>query len=228
MNNNYWVDFWKTLTKHTGNKDEQTQVLRTLDKVPISKELWGFTLHEIDKYFKINTGDKILDLCAGNGLFAKHFVAKGCEVTAVDISSELLKNLESEQQIETILSDIRTIEFGDESFNHVFLYAGIQYLSEKEAIELMIKIYGWLKPNGILYIGDIPDFKKRWIFFDNQERRKVYFTNKLEEKAIVGNWFEKGWFKHLADFIGFQEEKYIQQHEKLIYSKFRFDYYYKK
>lgn len=228
MEKDYWINFWKTFTDNFSDKDAQTQVLRTLNKKPISEKLWDFTLQQIDQSFKVENGDRVLDLCAGNGLFSKHFAAKGASVTAVDISSELLKQLEFEERIDTITSDIRLVEFNAEYFDNVFFYAGIQYLTDKEAIELLLKIYRWLKPGGSLFIGDIPDLERRWIFFDNESRREAYFSNKLANKAIVGNWFEKNWFYYLGNYVGFSNAKYIPQHEDLIYSKFRFDYCYLK
>jgi len=228
MNDNYWVDFWKDYTTDITEKDEQSQVLRTFNKKPITKELWTFTLNKIDEVFKVNEGEKVLDLCSGNGLLSKHFLSKGASVVAVDISEELLKNVSNLPGIKPINSDIRLLEFEDNSFNKIILYAGIQYLNNKEAIVLLQRIYKWLKPGGVLLIGDIPDFNKRWKFFNTEERQHVYFDNLLIGKAIVGNWFESDWFYHLTKYIGFKEGEFLEQDNKLIYSSFRFDFRYKK
>jgi cyclopropane fatty-acyl-phospholipid synthase-like methyltransferase len=228
MDNNYWVDFWKNYTTDVLEKDEQSQVLRTFDKKPITDELWGFTLNKIDEVFNVNEGDNVLDLCCGNGLLSKHYNNKGAKVTAVDVSSALLDNISKIDGITAINSDIRSLNFENNSFEKVILYAGIQYLNDKESIELIQNIYNWLKPNGCLFIGDVPDVKKRWDFYNTEERQAVYFNNQLEGKAIVGHWFEKDWFDKLTNFIGFNEGIYHAQDDKLIYSIFRFDYLYKK
>lgn len=228
MNDNHWVDFWKDYAIGSKGKDEQSQVLRTFNKKPITNELWEFTLNQIDSIFEVNPGDHVLDLCCGNGLLSKHFINKGATVTAVDVSQDLLTNISDIKGIMTIQSDIRTLNFEDASMDKVIIYAGIQYLNAKEAILLLQNIFKWLKPNGSLFIGDIPDLKKRWNFFNTKERQAVFFNNQLSGKAIVGYWFEKEWFDNLTQFIGFKEGLFHTQAEKLIYSSFRFDYLYKK
>lgn len=228
MKDNYWVDFWKNYTANNKENDEQSQVLRTLNKKPISNELWGFTLNEIDKNFIVSENDSVLDLCSGNGLLSKHFVAKGAKVTAVDVSDELLKNLIDTPNVKTISSDIRLLDFNDNTFDKIIIYAGIQYLTNKEVVALIKKMHRWLKPIGELYIGDIPNSNKLWAFYNNEKRQEVYFNNLLEGKSIVGNWFEKEWFDKLTNYIGFSNGEFFPQNEKLIYANFRFDYCYKK
>ena len=225
---NYWIDFWTDYTANLKETDEQSQVLRTQNKKPISEELWKYTLQKIDSVFEVEKGDEILDLCSGNGLIAKHFLSKGAKVVAVDISNELLKNISNVEGIEPINSDIRLLDFKTNSFNKIIFYAGIQYLNNREAILMLQNIHKWLKPGGIALIGDIPDTKKRWNFFNTIERQKVFFDNTLNDKAIVGTWFESEWFDHLTSYIGFCNGEHLVQDEKLIYSSFRFDYRYSK
>lgn len=226
--NNYWIDFWKEYSTDIDEKDKQSQVLRTLNKKPIAKNLWDFTLNEIDKVFEVVENDRVLDLCCGNGLLSKHFAKKGATLVAVDISKELLKNVSQLENIETIISDIRVLNFEENSFNKIILYAGIQYLNYKEAILMLQNIYKWLKPGGIALVGDVPDINRRWIFFNSKERQKVFFDNILSSKAVVGTWFEKEWFEHLSKYVGFRESECLPQNEKLIYANFRFDYLFKK
>jgi SAM-dependent methyltransferase len=228
MNSNYWIDFWINYALESKDMDSQSQVLRTLNKQPISKELWDFTLTNIDEVFKVDKGDYVLDLCSGNGLLAEHFQAKGAHVVAVDISRDLLENIKEFNGIETIISDIREVQFNQNTFDKIVIYAGIQYLNNKEALILMRNMYSWLKPGGVLFIGDIPDHHKIWEFYNNAERQAVYFENVLNDTAIVGNWFEREWFENLTTFIGFKHGEHLKQHHKLIYSNFRFDFRYLK
>ncbi|MEX0597315.1 MAG: class I SAM-dependent methyltransferase [Candidatus Paceibacterota bacterium] len=221
---NYWTQFWIEHGKENRNSDEQTQVLRTYQKKPIDNDLWEFTLNKIDEHFLVEKGDKVLDLCSGNGLFSKHFVSKGCKSTAVDISEDLLLNVKDDSSITPIVSDIRELNFNNNYFDKVFFYAGIQYLTHKETIKVLANIFKWLKKGGVLYIGDIPDSRKIWTFYNTKERQKVYFKNLESGKAIVGTWFDPDFLKNLIKYIGFQHEEMIEQDPKMIYSKFRFDF----
>jgi 2-polyprenyl-3-methyl-5-hydroxy-6-metoxy-1,4-benzoquinol methylase len=228
MDKDYWVKFWNDYTASSNDKDSHTQVLRTLNRMPISEALWEFTLSEIDKNFTVQNNDKVLDLCAGNGLISRHFVSKGATVTAVDVSKDLLSNLKDVDQIQTINSDIRDLKFDKNSFDKVIVYAGIQYLNLTEAIELLQNIYLWLKPGGIVFIGDIPDLSRLWEFYNTKERQELYYENIINGTAIVGQWFDKIWLENLTHFLGFEKSNYLAQDERLIYSKFRFDFLYKK
>lgn len=228
MKKDYWITFWKEYGEKYNDKDAHSQVLRTLNKKPISIELWEFTLKNIDEVFPIQTKETVLDLCAGNGLLSRHFVKKGASVVAVDVSKDLLEAIIETEEIQTIHSDIRDLHFENNSFDKIIIYAGIQYLNHKEAIVLLKNIYNWLKPGGIVFIGDIPDKSKLWDFYNTEERQKAYFNNVLNEVSIVGYWFDNSWFENLTTFLGFKEGTYLAQHEQLIYSNFRFDFLYKK
>lgn len=228
MDKNYWVDFWEDYGHESKGKDKQVQVLRTLNKNPISEELWSFTLEFISNGFPVQPGDKVLDLCSGNGLFSNYFVSKGATVVSVDISKDLLNEISDIDNIQTIHSDIRNVNFDSKEFNKIFLYAGIQYLNDKEAVVLLKNCFEWLKPGGIIYVGDVPDLDRQWEFYNTVERQKVYFENLLGGTSIVGNWYRRTWFENLTSYLGFKNGIYVEQHSRLIYSNFRFDFIYKK
>ena len=223
---NYWAEFWKSYGKEATGKDEQTQVFRTFNKEPISKELWAFTLKCIEKQIEPSPDDVLLELCCGNGLISRHFSPMFKKVISVDVSEELIRSIDREQysNILTVLSDIRELNFDDSSFNKIIIYAGIQYLTHAETTILFEQAFRWLKPGGIFFLGDVPDSNKRWVFYNNRERQSIYFQNLKEGKAIVGTWFESKFFEKLGVFVGFNNSVLIPQHPDLIYSKFRYDY----
>ncbi len=222
----HWIDFWKKQGRATQDADEQTQVLRTSNKIPIESPLWEFTLRGIEKNVQVGPGDTLLELCCGNGLISRHFAAVCSHVTAVDVSSDLLAPLKESvhQNIRAIASDVRDIEFEAESFSRVIIYAGIQYFTLSETIVLFEKIYRWLIPGGIFFLGDVPDSRKRWAFYDSVERESVYFDNAKENKDIIGTWFDPELLEKLATYAGFGGSEFFEQHKDLIYSHFRFDY----
>lgn len=225
MRKEYWTNFWKEYGKTASDKDEQTQVLRTYNKKPIDPELWAFTLDFIEDKLKIKSEDKLLDLCCGNGLISVHFAQSCRHVSAVDISDDLVKKIDLTKypNIKPIIKDIRLVDFEDEAFSKVLIYAGIQYLSYGETVDLFEKVYRWLKPGGLFFLGDIPDRAKLWMFFDNEEREAIHFTCEKEGKAIVGTWFEQDWLLKLARFARFSKATIVSQPEQMIYAKFRYD-----
>lgn len=224
--NDYWINFWNTYTKNSKEQDEHSQVLRTLNKEPISDDIWKFTLTTIEKAIEPKKDDDLLELCCGNGLISRHLSSKVKNITSIDISIELINTINTNQypNIKVKDSDIRCLSYEDKSFDKIIIYAGIQYLTHSETIKLFEQIYAWLKPGGIFFLGDIPDKKKLWEFYNTLEREAVYFNNAKEEIDVVGTWFEKDFFKKLSNFIGFSTAEVIEQDKKLIYSNFRYDF----
>ena len=222
----FWVDFWNTYAKNSKVQDEHSQVLRTLNKEPISNDIWEFTLTTIENAIEPKKDDNLLELCCGNGLISRHLSPKVKNITAIDISVELINTIDTSKysNIKALDSDIRCLTYDDKAFDKIIIYAGIQYLNYSETIKLFEQIYTWLKPGGILFIGDIPDKDKLWAFYNTPEREAVYFNNTKEEIDVVGTWFEKDFFYKLGDFIGFSTGEVIEQDKKLIYSNFRYDF----
>lgn len=223
---NYWTDFWKNYAKDSTGKDDQTQVLRTFNKKPIDKKLWEFTLNDIVKQLEPSSDDVMLELCCGNGLISQYLSPMVKKITSVDVSKDLINSIDSVKypNIERVVSDIRQLHYNPLSFDKVIIYAGIQYLTLAETTEIFEQVYRWLKPRGIFFLGDIPDYNKRWFFYNNPERQAVYFQNLKDGKDVVGTWFDPEFFEKLSSFVGFSDSMLIPQPPNLIYAKFRYDY----
>lgn len=223
--NTYWIDFWNSYSKNHKNDDEHSQVLRTLNKKPISNGLWEFTLSNIEDIINPNINDKLLELCCGNGLISRYLSPKVESIISIDISKDLINNINIEKytNIKAISSDIRYLKYKNESFDKIIIYAGIQYLTHVETIKLLEQMYLWLKPGGIVFLGDIPDKSKFWNFYNSKDRESVYFENAKKGIDVIGTWFEKDFFIKLSDFVGFSSAEIIIQDDRLIYSNFRYD-----
>lgn len=225
MSTEYWLEFWNKHGRASIQADEQTQVLRTFNKLPITSERWQLTLGYLDKQFPVDATDDVLDLCSGNGLITAHLAPRCRSVTAVDISADLLATLDQRKlhNVKTLQSDIRKLSFEEGTFSRILLYAGIQYLSEGEAVALLRETFKWLKPGGLLFVGEVPDREKLWSFYNTPERLALYFDNQIMDRDVVGTWFDKSWFLRLAESTGFQQAHVIRQPAEQIYAHFRFD-----
>lgn len=223
MCENYWKQYWNK-SAIIFSSDYQIQVGRTINKIPVSNEIWKFTLKHIENQLKIESEDQLLDLCCGNGLISAPLSLKCKSVTAVDVSKPLLKIFpRNYKNIKIINADIRRLNFKPSCFSKVLIYFAIQHFSERETFLLIQHVYKWLKPNGICLIGDIPDQSKIWDFFDTKERSAAYFKSIKNGKPIIGNWFNKSFFLHAAEILGYHQVKVFEQPKKLINSHYRFD-----
>lgn len=223
--NEHWARFWSEYQTDVANKDEQSQVLRTRNKQPIDQRKWEITLDIVSQQLELQPDDTLLDLCCGNGLFTTAFGPRIAGVEAVDISPVLTGRLAARglPNVRVLTSDMRDAQFAQQSFSKVLWYAGIQYIDESDIVAMVRRIRGWMRPGGILMIGDIPDRAKLWDYFNDDTRLAAYFDGLEQRKPIIGSWLDADWSERLCLACGFGSAKAVPQHEELIYADFRYD-----
>lgn len=225
----YWKAYWN-LREVNEEENPHRDVGRTINGIPIEENIWDKTLNYICDELNLDIGDTVLDLCSGNGLISKEISKKCSQVKSVDFSERLLKQIDliKYPNIEVILADARELFFEDNSFDKVIFYFSIQHFSKAETLNIFRNFYNWLKPGGLLFVGDIPDSTRKWNFFNTDVRRKIYFKSLESGTPIIGTWFDKFFFEHLSSLIGFKDFKYLHQPKYQINSHYRFDCKFKK
>jgi ubiquinone/menaquinone biosynthesis C-methylase UbiE len=225
MTKDYWQQFWDEHAVKSCKSDPQVQVLRTLNKAPIDTKVWTVTLKFIIEQLDLKADYSVLDLCCGNGLISKEIATQTKSVTAVDISAKLLDQFDTSSfpNINKVRENALSLNLAEESCDVILLYAGIQYFSPSEVVELMEKVERWLVPGGLLYIGDIPDHKKLWAFFNSREREAAYFSSLQKKAPIIGEWFDFKFLEKLGFYTGFSRVEKVEQTPEMIYSFFRYD-----
>lgn len=225
MNKDYWKQFWDEHAARSCESDPQVQVLRTLNKTPIDAKIWSATLQFILEKLELQADYNVLDLCCGNGQISQELALRTKHVTSVDISATLLEQFDTSSfpNITKIQENALSLGLPKESCDVILLYAGIQYFSPSEVVELMDKMESWLVPGGVLYIGDIPDHERLWAFFNSPEREAAYFSSLQKNTPIVGEWFDFKFLKKLGFHTGFSSVEKVEQTPDMIYSFFRYD-----
>jgi ubiquinone/menaquinone biosynthesis C-methylase UbiE len=226
MENMLWKNYWETVTDKMDEKNVHTQVLRTVNKQPISDELFSELLDFTTVNLEMKSGDVLLDLCCGNGIITDHLVSKCSFALGVDFSPKLINEINkriNSGKILGIVHDITNIQLKHNSFDKILMYAGIQYLTYKQTVKLFSSFYHWLKPKGIAYIADIPDESRMWNFFNSPERESAYFDGIQKEEPIIGNWFTMPFLEKLARRNNYAEYKTFNQPKEFINSHYRFD-----
>lgn len=221
----YWKRFWLSHAKENQHNEPQIQVLRTLNKQPVDSCIFADIVESIALMLKPEPNHSLLDLCCGNGLITRELFSRFKTVSAVDLSQEFVSQLSRELKghITTFAADARTIEFPANSFDRILLYAGIQYFSESETINLFLRLKHWIKDGGRVVIGDIPDATRKWDFFNSEEREHAYFEALRIEEPIVGYWFEPQWLEKLGNHTGFASAAARLQPDIFPFQHYRFD-----
>ncbi|MFZ2189199.1 MAG: methyltransferase domain-containing protein [Candidatus Magasanikiibacteriota bacterium] len=101
---------------------------------------------------------KILDVGAGNGRLASRLVKEGTEVTALDVSEEMLKKIDQKfnknlTKIKTVIGDAECLPFEDSSFDIVIATFLIVHL--KDLNLFFDEVYRVLKPGGKFLVTNI-------------------------------------------------------------------------
>ena len=220
----YWKTLWEEHARFASAQHPQCQVMRTLNKKPVTGTALVMLLRDVEKKMAIRPGDEILDLCCGNGWITTHLASKCKHVTGVDFAQGLIDQIHADRygNISTVTADIREVDFEEGSFDRAIIYASIQYLSHREACSLIESVARWLRDGGFFFIGDVPDRGRMWNFFDTPERRRVYFDSVKNEEPILGTWFDPQWLVAAAEHCGFEAEIRLQP-DQLPNSHYRFD-----
>ena len=121
------------------------------------------------------------------------------------------------------MCDARKAAFPSQAFEKIVIYAGIQYFSEGEIVQLFRRFYDWLSPGGKVFVGDIPDREKIWVFHNSPEREAAYFESLLQDKPIIGTWLDRKFLLNLARYAEFSKAEIVPQNDIMIYSDFRYD-----
>jgi len=102
---------------------------------------------------------KILDLAAGTGNYSIALAKEGYEVTAVDLDSEMVKNIEEkankeEVKVTAIAMDMKEIDKIGSKFDLIFCIGNsLVHLDNKDEIKKVInKLYNLLNKDGVLII----------------------------------------------------------------------------
>ena len=102
----------------------------------------------------LQPGERVLDLCSGQGRHAVMLAKHGCAVTALDLSAEYVKLAQAAARdagvtLETVRADMREIPFAGRFDAVVNMFSSFGYLeSEAEDAKVLDAIRRALKPGG--------------------------------------------------------------------------------
>ncbi len=106
-------------------------------------------------FFWKNKPKKILEVGCGTGNYTKILLKRGYEVTALDISEDMLKIAEEKCACKFIKGDIRSVLVNDKFDVCIAMFAVMGYMTRNsDIIKALNNIRKHLKPNGI-FIFDV-------------------------------------------------------------------------
>jgi len=120
-------------------------------------------------------GLKVLDAGAGSGRISLKLLEAGAEVTALDISPEMLSLLRQKSpRITTVEGDMEALPFEDASFDRVFSSLAIVHL--KDVTSFFDEVYRVLKDDGLFILVNI-HYRKPLVLQDSQGKYTIQCYN---------------------------------------------------
>jgi len=112
------------------------------------------------RQLRLKSGHKVLDVTCGPGLYAVALAQRGCEVTGVDFSPAAIayaRALAAENRVDGsctfVQQDVRRMTPAEAEFDAaLLLYGQLGVFERSEALALLAKIAGALKPGGRLLV----------------------------------------------------------------------------
>ncbi|QCX32947.1 class I SAM-dependent methyltransferase [Caloramator sp. E03] len=154
------------------------------DMIDIDYDKW---MRFVENYFSWSLKNKnILELACGTGNMTLRLKEKGCNITAFDISEDMLSIAEEKarinrQKINFLKQDIRSFNI-DKKFDYIFCFCdGYNYVIEDDdIIKSFNNVYKHLMPNGYFLFDISTSYKLKNIIANN--------TFTLNEEKLCYIW----------------------------------------
>ncbi|MCK5609759.1 class I SAM-dependent methyltransferase [Candidatus Pacearchaeota archaeon] len=150
------------------------------------EENWdSFEKDYLRPYINESKGKKTLDAGAGTGRLSLKLLKAGADVTALDVSPEMLDLLKRKTgEIETVEGELEDMPFEDETFDMIFSSLAMVHL--KKITPFLDECYRVLKDDGKLVLVNV-HYRKPMILRDSQGSYSIkcynHFPRHVREAA---------------------------------------------
>ncbi|MBM7569932.1 class I SAM-dependent methyltransferase [Aquibacillus albus] len=147
-----------------------------------------------DDYNIYFQNQKVLDIATSNGLVARDLVNRGCLVTGIDNSPELINEAKKNSQflnIDYILGDVTNLPFNNDYFDIVTAVHCWNVLSSEKAISEVFRV---LKEGGRFIIGQFDQLLMENNIVSETQKLVCKFNpeiNQLNNYGIYPHWIEE-------------------------------------
>lgn len=197
-----WKEFWRDYRKGEVHSEEDlfVQVGKTVAQHPIGHALLERMLDEIAKKLDLQPTDRVLDMCCGNGIITFALADRVDSVIAIDFAEHLISTatrFKSKPNIRYLVEDVeQALASGRYPVADKYLMNdALAYFSPEGLERILESIIAASAPGNskftILLTG-IPDYDRKWSFYDTDERRQRHLNNEALETDIndgMGRWW---------------------------------------
>lgn len=131
----------------------------------------------------------VLDAGCGPGSYSRYWLESGSEVTALDLSADMLSRARAQHSAQHyLLADIEAIPLPDAGFELVWSNLAVQWCSD---IRLALaELYRQLRPGGVLAFttltaGSLPELNQAWRAVDNHPHANRFLPQDTLREALA-------------------------------------------
>ena len=195
--------FYNDRVNVTSQNDFLKQVGHTVNGKSVSNQSFELLVSNITKNLELNSNDKLLDLCCGNGVITNKLAEYCSLIKGIDLSDELINIANSTQihseKISFVTGDVmqlHSILKNKESFSKILMFGALQHFEKNQLVELLNIIIRVGNPEFTLLFGFIPDISKRWKFYNTLNKKLLYLYRRMSKNDVMGTWWDK---KYIAE-----------------------------
>jgi SAM-dependent methyltransferase len=143
--------------------------------------------------------NSLLELGAGVGKDSRYFQDQGLDVTALDLSPEMVK-LCKEKHLNAFVMDFTQLEFPPETFDAVYAFNALLHTPKKDLANVLTNVRRVLKPKGLFYFGVYGGNEFEGVWQDDWAEPKRFFAYYTDKSLleIVSRMFELVYFHQVA------------------------------
>lgn len=158
--------------KSCSNEDFWGQIRRTVNGKAVDNNQIDMITEAIVQNMQLNSDDKVIDLCCGNGALTNCYSNKISAVVGIDSSKHLIKianqffqkDLKSDFVCGDALDALKSISC-PEQFTKVLCYGSFSYFDDKFGLEILKTLHKKFPNVRTVFLGNLPDINKHQEFF---------------------------------------------------------------
>ncbi len=206
-----WQEFWSGFRKGEvkSERDLFVEVGKTVAKEPISKAAFDLSIDLVRRDLELNSSDRMLELCCGNGLMTLCLAPLVREIRAVDFSQRLIDNARKFRYAANVqyvcaeaagyISDLAT----NKTFvpSKILLGDALGYFEPDVLASILASASNLTAHKFIFAATGIPCDDLKWNFYNTPERVQRYEENQRlasNSNDGIGRWWRREELERLA------------------------------
>lgn len=224
-------DFWNNYRKEEikDEKDLFFQVGKTVNKKPVSQQIFQLTLNEIIRKLELQQTDVLIDVCCGNGLITYELANIVKEIIGIDFTQHLIEAANKYKKSINI-NYIQADAFAFDEFidkrnipNKLLMNAALSYFSPQQLHFILAKMQNLSQGKAFRCLfSEVPNDALKWNFYDTEERKQFYLANKDNDNFNngMGRWWQEEEVAQVCKTLNLQ---FLVENQKSELADYRMD-----